>query len=443
MRTCKIFCLAILLFFPLAASGNRPVCLTIGTDTLGIMMPENIPSTLDRVLKEWTSHGYPYAELVLSAYHSKSDTAYVTYRLIPGESVNIDTVVFGKFTPTEVQRLQRLIQDDLTGPYNSQRIHQAQNRLNQSPWLKTVNRHDISGSALRFYVERVEDFSFDALLSYQNQVGGLVGQADIALVNFLGLGRRADFAWYHPSERTNRVTINWFEPYLLNTGFSADLRFRQEHEDTLYVTRESRFKLIWENKVTDMGMVISREDVFTTDAGDSAGVIEGTRHYSALNLRLEDITRQAWQYRLSVTGGIRTGEDSLQYPMDYEAEIRFYPKPWYFQGNFLGGRVFSKGDLAGYQQFRLGGGTFLRGAFFEQYQVDWYTGGILEGGMDDGLIRAGLFIDWAWMEGISGPLIHVGTSLSLPAGTSRLKILLGFDMQEPLTQGKIHVGWIF
>jgi hypothetical protein len=99
--------------------------------------------------------------------------------------------------------------------------------------------------------------------------------------------------------------------------------------------------------------------------------------------------------------------------------------------------------LAGYQQFRLGGGTFLRGAFFEQYRVDWYTGGILEGGVDDGLLRAGLFVDWAWMEGISGPLIHAGTSLSLPAGTSRLKILLGFDVQEPQTQGKIHVGWTF
>jgi hypothetical protein len=443
VRICKIFCLMILLFFPLAASGNRPVCLTIGTDTLGVMMPENIPTTLDRVLKQWTGNGYPYAELVLSAYHGSSDTVHVTYRLIPGESVHIDTVVFGKFTPVEVHRLQRLIRDDLTGPYNIQRIRQAQNRLNQSPWLKTVNRHDISDSALRFYAERVEDFSFDALLSYQNRAGGLVGQADIGLVNFLGLGRQADFSWYHPSERTNRVTVNWFEPYLLNTGFSAGLRFRQEHEDTLYVTRESRFKLIWENRVTDVGLVISREDVYTTDAGDSAGVIEGTRHISALNLRLEDITRQAWQYRLSVTGGIRTGEDSLQYPMDYEAEIRIRNEPWYVWGKLLGGRVFSKGDLAGYQQFRLGGGTFLRGAFFEQYRVDWYTGGILEGGVDDGLLRAGLFVDWAWMEGISGPLIHAGTSLSLPAGTSRLKILLGFDVQEPQTQGKIHVGWTF
>jgi len=433
----------ILLFSPLMASGSRSVCLAIGPDTLGVIMPENILTTLDRVLVKWTDNGYPFAELVLSEYHNSSDTAFVTYRLIPGESVSIDTVVFGEFSPAEVRRLQRLIRDDLTGPYHGNRIRKAQNRLRESSWLNTADRHDISGSALRFYAERVEDFSFNVLLSYQSRAGGLVGQADIALINFLGLGRRADFSWYHPSERTNRVTVNWYEPYLINTGFSAGLRFKQEHEDTLYVTRESRFELIWENRITDVGVVISREDVYTTEAGDSAGVIPGTRHISALNVRLEDLIGAAWQYHVSLTGGVRIGEDSLQYPVDYEAEILFHSKPWYFQGKLLGGRIFSKGDPAGYQQFRLGGGMFLRGALFEQYRVDWYTGGILEGGVEDGLLRAGLFADWAFIEGISTPLIHVGTSLSLPTGTTRLKILLGFDIKEPLNQGKIHVGWTF
>ncbi len=406
-------------------------------------MPENISVNLRHTLKDWTNNGYPFAELVLSRYENSNDTIRITYHVVPGESVTIDTVVFGDFSPAEVRRLKRLIRDDLAGLYHADRIHRVQNRLNGSNWLKTTDRHDISGNALRFYVEKVEDFTVDALLSYQSKAGGLVGQADIAFVNFLGLGRRADFSWYHPSERTNRVSANWMEPYLFNTGFSAKLRFKQEHEDTLYVTRESRFELVWQNRNTDMGIMVSQEDVYTTDAGEAAGIVSGTRHVSALSFQVSDRIRDTWQYELSVAGGIRTGEDTLQYPLEYECLITHIRGSLYFQGKTLGGRIFSQGTPADYQRFRLGGGTFLRGALFEQYRTDWFAGGILEGGVDDGVLRAGIFTDWAFLQGVNDPLFHVGVSLSLPAGASRMKILLGFDLREPLSQGKIHVGWTF
>lgn len=422
---------------------EKPIQLIIGTDTLGIVMPENIPIKLEQTLKSWTNQGYPFAELVLSHYETNRDTILLAYRIEPRESVTVDTVVFGNFSPSDVNRLMRIMREDLTGLYQHDRVLRAQERLQESPWLTVDDHHDISGNALRFYVEKVEDFSFDGLLSYQSQAGGIIGQVDIGFVNFLGLGRRADFSWYHPSKRTNRMMINWQEAYLFNTGFSSVIQFRQEHEDTLYVMREGLFELIWQNRTLDIGMVISQETIYTTEAGDMAGIVSGTRHVTALNARKTKRKNPQLTYMLYGSAGIRTGKDSLQYPIEYNGEITWIQNPYYLQGKLLGGQIFSQGNITDYQRFRLGGGTFLRGALFEQYRTDGYVGGTLEGGIQDGTMKAGLFLDWAFLQGISDPLFHVGTSLTLPTGTSHLKIFIGFNVREPLSQGKIHIGWTF
>jgi hypothetical protein len=438
-KTCCLLFLGVQLF----AAPKETVFLSIGMDTVGMVIPENIPFYLEQTLQNRGNHGYAFAEIILSRYERKNDSLYIHYRINSGETVNIDTVVFGDFSNAEVRRLNRIIRRDLTGLYHRERIRESIRRLQDLTWLRTESHHDISGKALRLYVNKVEDFRFDALVSYQSEAGGLVGQADLSWVNFLGLGRQADFFWYHPSARTNRVSVNWIEPYIFNTGFTAKIRFKQEHEDTLYVYRDSRFELVWQGRAGDIGVMVSREDIYTTTAGDVAGIDSGTRQVSALNFAMKKPLSPSWRITASTSAGIRTGEDTLQYPLEMDIRLNGSRVPFYIHGRSLGAWLISESSVADYQLRRLGGGDFLRGALFEQYRAQYFAGLTIEGGLNDGRIKAGVFGDMAILQGVEHPLFHAGTALSLPAGPSEMRILLGFDLRKPLSQGKLHVGWSF
>lgn len=425
-----------------AAAGER-IHLTIAKDTLGLIRPEQVPDYLNETLKTWGNAGYPFAEIVLALFEEKDGIPHIYYRLNPGESVTVDTVVFGDFSVGESRRLNRIIHDDLTGLYQGDKIDDALKRLRNNAWLVTEEHHDIYGNHLRLYVRKVEDFNFDALMSYQSDAGGMVGMAEFSMVNFLGLGRQAEFRWYHPSVQTNRVHLRWIEPYLFNSGFTADIRLKQEHEDTLYVYRDGRVRLIWYGRDFKLGVLASREEIFTTQAGDIAGISEGSRQLSAFDLSYEPDLTESFHYSLSFLAGIRTGGDTLQYPVELKTGVKYSGKPFYIQSEFSGGWILGDGIPAVYQLYRLGGSEFLRGALFEQYRTSRFTGITLEGGLDDGKIRFGLFSDLALLSGVNNVLIHAGTTLILPAGKSKLRILLGFDVRQPLNQGKFHFGWTF
>lgn len=439
----KISLILLVVFCSAYAAPDNLIHLTISEDTLGLVYPEQVPDYLNITLKTWGNAGYPFAEIVLALFEKKDGIPHAYYRLNPGESVSVDTVVFGDFSPGESRRLYRIIHDDLTGLYHGGKIEDALKRLRGNGWLLTEDRHDIYGNYLRFYVRKVEDFNFDALMSYQSDAGGLVGMAEFSMVNFLGLGRQADFRWYHPSTRTNRIYLQWVEPYLFNSGLTAEIRLKQEHEDTLYVYRDGRIRLIWQGKYWKWGVLASGEEIFTTEAGDLAGISSGSRQLSALDLSYESNINESFYFTISGLAGVRTGGDTLQYPLEFKAGIRYSVKSIYFQATMPGGWIMGQGRPAQYQLYRLGGSEFLRGALFEQYRTSAFSGITFEGGFDDGLVRFGLFSDLAILSDVDEFLIHTGATLILPAGNSKLRLLLGFDMRQPLSRGKFHIGWTF
>ena len=439
----KIFLILLSGFCSAYGASGDLIHLTIARDTLGLVSPAQVPDYLNETLKTWGNSGYPFAEIVLALFEEKNGVPHAYYRLNPGESVSIDTVVFGDFSPRESKRLNRIIHDDLTGLYHGEKIGNALKRLKENGWLLTEDKHDIYGNNLRFYVRKVEDFNFDALMSYQSDAGGIVGMAEFSMVNFFGLGRQAEFRWYHPSKRTNRVHLQWVEPYLFNSGLTAEIRVKQEHEDTLYVYRDGRIRLIWQGKDLKLGVLASGEEIFTTEAGNLAGISSGTRQLSALDLLYESNIKDSFRYTLSCLAGIRTGGDTLQYPLELKTGVRYSDKQFYTQIAFFGGWIEGKGKPAPYQLYRLGGSEFLRGALFEQYRTSGFSGITFEGGLDDGAVRFGLFSDLALLSGVDEVMIHAGTTLILPAGKSKLRLLLGFDIRQPLSQGKFHFGWTF
>jgi hypothetical protein len=439
----KIVLISLLLSCSVNAASGDFIYLTIANDTLGLVLPEQVPDYLDETLKHWGNSGYPFAEIILALFEEKDGVPHAYYRLNPGESVSIDTVVFGEFSRRESKRLNRIIHDDLTGPYHGEKIEDALKRLRRNEWLITEDRHDIYGNHLRFYARKVEDFTFDALMSYQSDAGSIVGLAEFNMVNFLGLGRQAEFQWYHPSARTNKVYLQWIEPYLFNSGLSAEIRLKQEHEDTLYVYRDGRIRLIWHGKDIKLGVLATGEKIYTTEAGDQAGISSGSRQLSAIDLMYESKMNESFQYALTCQAGVRTGGDTLQYPVEFNTHIKYSGQSVYFQTALFGGWIEGKGKPAPYQLYRLGGSEFLRGALFEQYRTSGFRGITLEGGFDDGSVRLGLFTDLAILSGSDDMMIHTGTTLILPAGKSKLRLLLGFDIRQPLSNGKFHFGWTF
>jgi len=105
------------------------------------------------------------------------------------------------------------------------------------------------------------------------------------------------------------------------------------------------------------------------------------------------------------------------------------------------GIVDSKAGVQIYDKIKLGGGEFLRGAYFEQYLTEEYYGFSFEIGIFSGKSNLFAFYDLGILRELNEPTHHIGMSVKLPAGKSHISLTIGFNLDESYENGKVHLKW--
>lgn len=439
----------LLLFLSLAITGlplaaERYFCI-IEQDTLTAGSETALKQILGDHLLHLGNQGFPFAQLVLHAYERRENTEYFHYRISKGEQTRIDTIVFGDYRPREISLLSRTLR--LSGEqqenFHYGKIREILADLKANPLLEVEERADIYGNGLRLYTKARQDIRFDAVLAYkeENTARGMVGNLSCELINLGGLGRVAHFYWSRPTLHVNAIDVAYTEPYVLNKAFSIDAAFSQRFQDSLYVKRDWNIGLTFHlGPRSNLSIDYQYEYIGTTETGSDSGFVTQRRSGTDVSLLYQSPPRP-FRIQALLRSGIRPDAGFLLSRNAAEMRMTYQPSRLGFHINILGGIAASRRPVALYDQYKLGGAAFLRGAYFEQYRTDRFLGWQAELGYFLGETQIFAFYDGVWMP-LPRPLRHhIGIAFALPAGRNRITLALGYDLAESLRQSKVHFIW--
>lgn len=437
-----ILLMLIISFMPTLMLADVSYFCIIENDTISIKTEHDLEKELNNYILKQGNTGYPYTEINLDAYQKLDEREYFHYRVDKGINVVIDTVVFGDYSSREIALLSRYITLPESGEFVYSEVRDIIDELKSNPLLIVKDRADIYKNGLRLYTEAKQNIRFDAMASYKQETDrkGLVGDISLELINLGGLGRLVSFYWSRPTLLVNSFDLSYTEPYILNLPFSTRLSFSQRYQDSLYVKRDLDLSIIYHiNQRSNFAINYTNEQINTSPIGSDSGFVTQDRSGSTVTLLLlskpGNISEEFY-----LKSGLHFAENQRISRSKFHAKIKFRKSILGANLGVLGGYVASEDPIALYDQFKLGGATFLRGAYFEQYITNAYLGWQIEAGY---FHRAHLFAfyEGAVMQHQDPVSHHVGVGFSLPAGKNRLTIALGVNPKESIQQAKFHLTW--
>lgn len=421
---------------------QNALVLIIENDSLIVKDQNEFEQKINDNLLKYGDSGYPHIRLQFDSYENRNNTEYFHYRLDKGEKVKIDTIVFGDYSPREIALLSRYIDLPESGYFNYSQVQAMIANLKTNPLLRVEEKADIHSDGLRLYTEAKQNIRFDAIAAFKEETNnkGIVGNIDIDLINLGGLGRTASFHWSRPTLIANSIDIAYTEPYILNRPFSISGTFSQRYEDSSYVKRDLDISILYHiNHHSTFTVNYINEYIGSSENGSDSLFIKLNRSASKVGLN--------WYSK----PGIITAKIFASSSLHFASKSQISKNEIYAEANYkgsylgmnlklLGAIAVSEDPIAIYDQYRLGGARFLRGAYFEQFLAPSYLGWSIESGYFRDL-DIYLFYDGAIIKGISKTLHHFGLGITLPAGNNKLTLALGMDSQESFSGAKFHVSW--
>ncbi|MEA3499644.1 MAG: hypothetical protein U9R41_01290 [Candidatus Marinimicrobia bacterium] len=418
--------------------------LVIGNDSTVVNLDKrNVERILDSKVKKFVKKGYPYAKIILEKYKTENEDNIFKYRIQKGEYVTIDTIVYGKYKQREINIIERDITELPLGEYNYLKVNKAINDLKQIEYLSVSNRKNIYKTGLRLYTEPKNQTKLDALFTYKKErdESGIIGNLSIEMQNLFGLGRRASLSWYRPNLKTNRIKLNYYEPYIFNSGFSVKGEYFQDFHDTLYVKRDIDLHIYYQfNPKLQFGYINSLENIYSTEGGENIG-IKSMKKYGT-SIRLDGIFGNGILVNYFVGEiGMKSNNDDKMYFSTISSDLIIRYKKFGTNIKVKYGIVDSKSEIQIYDLIKLGGADFLRGAYFEQYLTEEYLGFSFEFGIFSGESNIFAFYDLGLLRELTKPTHHIGLSVKLPTGKSSISLTIGFNIDESYENGKVHLRW--
>ncbi len=416
--------------------------LIVENDSLQFETQDKLDLHLNNYLLQSGNKGYPFTELIFDSYNKINENEYFHYRLNKGEQVQIDTVVFGDYSQREVGLLSRYIDLPEDGHFHYNSVMNMIEELKSNPLIEVNDKADIYNNGLRLYTKAKQNIRFDAMAAYKEETDskGIVGNLALDLINLGGLGRSASFHWSQPTLAVNSIDLSYTEPYIFNRSFSASVAFSQRYEDSSYVKRDLDLSLLYHiDQRSTLSINYINEYIGSSEDGSDSLFTTQNRSASKVGIN--------WYSKPGKINAHIYANSSLHFSNQHrisknniEANLKYRGPLLGINVKLMGAYAISENPIANYDQYKLGGARFLRGAYFEQYISPAYLGWSLESGYFRDM-NIFLFYDGAIINGINKSLHHFGLGISIPTGNNKLTLALGLDSQEDFSSAKFHVLW--
>ncbi len=380
--------------------------LTIAGDTLRLserflplsrpgrtFMQTDLEDDLWNYLRLREEEGHPFARLDIDRLQIADQLLSVKAKIIAGPTVTINAVRIAGLEhtrPRVAARETRISPDEI---YRPSRVEKAQQRLRKLPFIEEVSelalvplgsdRYD-----LLFTVKESRANSFDGVVGYQpggqGQKAQVTGLLDLSFLNLFGTGRKARVHWERLSQSRQALELFYEEPWVGGWPFNLWGQFRQEIQDTLYLTRSLSGGASWPVlEILTLKGSVYQEEVLPDSAGRTyLGLYRSRSRGGALEVEYDTRDEpsnptQGIYYRSYVSAAQKDYENSA--PQD-NLEVRRYESDADWSHRLWGRQILNvqvHGRLLQTDEvpiplpdfYRLGGSRTLRG-----YREDQFLG---------------------------------------------------------------------
>jgi hypothetical protein len=201
----------------------------------------------ENILVYCENNGYPFASVKLDSVAFSDSTISASINITKNKKIVIDSVIIkGKAKLAKIY-LYNYLDVHPGNLYNESKISVISKKLKELQFLREMRPFNIifndTKAKIVIYAAKKKNSQFDGVLGVMpnSQTTGklmLTGEANLNLVNSFYRGEMIDISWRKLKQATQDLKMEFVYPYLFNTPFGADVKFKLFKNDTLYLNIE-------------------------------------------------------------------------------------------------------------------------------------------------------------------------------------------------------------
>ncbi|MFA4852685.1 MAG: BamA/TamA family outer membrane protein [Bacteroidales bacterium] len=201
----------------------------------------------EKIIKYCENNGYPFASVRLDSIAFSDSSLLASIHLSKNGKVEIDSVVMRGKARLAMVYLQNYLNIKSGDLYDESKVSVISIKIKELQFLREIRPFNIifnnTKAKIVIYADKKKNSQFDGVLGVlpNSQTTGnlmLTGEANLSLINSFYRGEMIDINWRKLQQNTQDLKMGFVYPYLLNTPFGADIKFKLYKNDTLYINIE-------------------------------------------------------------------------------------------------------------------------------------------------------------------------------------------------------------
>ncbi|MCF8296760.1 MAG: FtsQ-type POTRA domain-containing protein [Saprospiraceae bacterium] len=198
-----------------------------------------------KIIKYCENNGYPFASVKFDSLKISSNSVEASLNLNKGNKITIDSILIkgnSKITPRYIYNFINIKPGEA---YNEFDIKQIETKLKELPFVRKIKPTSIvfteENANIYLFLNKKPASQFDGFIGFlpnNNTTGKLMvnGDVHLKLLNSFDSGEMIDLNWRKLEKNTQDLKFNFVYPYLFNTPFGIDYKFKLFKKDTTYLT---------------------------------------------------------------------------------------------------------------------------------------------------------------------------------------------------------------
>lgn len=199
----------------------------------------------EKIIQYCENNGYPFASVKFDSIIIDSNTVEASIFLEKGNQITIDSILIkgdSKITNRYIYNFINMKPGEL---YNELRVKQIETKLKELQFVRKIKPTSIvfteEKANIYLYLNKKKASQFDGFIGFlpnNNTTGKLMvnGDVHLKLLNSFDYGELIDINWRKLEKNTQDLKFNFVYPYLFNTPFGLDYKFKLFKKDTSYLT---------------------------------------------------------------------------------------------------------------------------------------------------------------------------------------------------------------
>ncbi len=197
-----------------------------------------------RMLNYFEKEGYPFASVYLDSVQIKDEMISALLKADKGILYQIDSIrVFGKVNLSK-KFLQHYLGISNGSAYNREKLQLVDKRMLELPYVTPVQASDLTmlgaGAVLNLYLKAKRSSQVNFIIGFlpaSSQSGKLqlTGDVNLDLKNILGTGEGILLKWQQLQQKSPRLNLGFYQPYIFNTAVGFDFLFDLFKKDSSFL----------------------------------------------------------------------------------------------------------------------------------------------------------------------------------------------------------------